>query len=291
MTVSYIRQTKTVSWNGRGRQYRSDLTLRIHEKNYAVIKQTGELFRVIDDLGTMRAIRRRTRGLRHQAKLLEIASISNPHVPVVFDHDTDQRFEYLVQDWVQGRTLCSYFKQARIPFEPGRSYRLARGLVIALEQLHRLNVHHGDISDTNVVVGNGERLILIDFGAAWYGSTPGQRRAESTWEYAAPEVRNNMPTIDRRSDQFAASALIYQMFTGKPPYLEHAEPGAADEPALIPPRRLNSAVWPSLNEVLVKALQLEQSSRYPTSKEWQRTFFQAAPRKSLFGRLLADFLS
>ena len=73
---------------------------------------------------------------------------------------------YLVMDYVQGISLRKDTQQHREPFAEDQALELMRPIMEALSAMHRRGILHRDISPENLILGEDQRLTLIDFGAA-----------------------------------------------------------------------------------------------------------------------------
>jgi serine/threonine protein kinase len=164
--------------------------------------------------------------------------------------------------------------------------------VQSLFRLHNYaEIIHGDISPANMVRDVTGRFALIDFGFAFPTARTVRRvRNEGTPGYAAPEQsgwgRGDSQQAGRgrevnfRSDQFAASAVLYRLLTGNLPYevlSGEAKPGAQ----VRPPSRHSHTVWPSLDRVVLRGLELGPDRRFPNTREWLQTLEAAGPPESV----------
>ena len=93
-----------------------------------------------------------------------------------------------------------------------------------------------------------------------------------TLPYMAPEQLRGWP-IDARTDIHAAGAVLYEMVTGRRPFIGQSDLLVADlilnHPA-VPPRSLNATVSPALDQVIVKALEKDPEHRYQSAAEVRR---------------------
>ena len=125
------------------------------------------------------------------------------------------------------------------------------------------------------------RFALIDFGFAFPTARTVRRiRNEGTPGYAAPEQSDHSQAVDFRSDQFAASAVLYRLLTGNLPY--EVSPGDAEPGTRVrPPSRHNHTVWRALDRVVLRGLELDPDQRFPNTREWLQTLEAARPRESV----------
>ncbi|SOE87275.1 PAS domain S-box-containing protein [Burkholderia sp. YR290] len=111
------------------------------------------------------------------------------------------------------------------PLDLTRLLRIAIGLASALSQVHRQGLVHKDIKPANVLVDDAGRVWLTGFGIA--SRLPRERMPPvppeiiaGTLAYMAPEQTGRMNrSIDSRSDLYSLGVTLYQMLTGKLPFV------------------------------------------------------------------------
>jgi eukaryotic-like serine/threonine-protein kinase len=156
------------------------------------------------------------------------------------------------------------------PLPRGRAVALVCQLLAGLGAAHDANLVHADVKPANAIVvarGDGERVVLIDFGLARL-RTPG-RTAESaggTPAYMAPE-QMQLGRVDARSDLFSVVLVLVYLMTGwqRP-----------DEATLVPP--LDELIADrELRAILARGLALEPARRYATAGELAAALAGKAP--------------
>jgi serine/threonine protein kinase len=191
----------------------------------------------------------------------------------------------VVCNWIWGTPLHKYLERAEAGngrrLSPYEATRLYYRFVNGLSELHSKDaVVHADIKPENLIRTQKNRLVLIDFGAAWtlermvdYDPCEG-----SSPPYAAPEVlRGGKPTP--ASDQFSATAVYYRMLTGQVPYDKiggqagagETEPSVAfDPPSRFAPRRDGTPrrFWKQIDAIAQRGLDLDPLQRYASRSEW-----------------------
>ena len=148
--------------------------------------------------------------------------------------------------------------------------RIAIAICDALEYIHAHGIVHGDIRPENVMVGAGDHIKLIDFGGA---VKAGARRLTltrlsqviGTSEYVSPEELKGKRG-DARSDIYALGVMLYEMLTGKMPF-QGTEPYDRLMNYPIPPREIDPAISPQLQEVIYRALEREPQNRYASAHD------------------------
>lgn len=170
----------------------------------------------------------------------------------------------------------------------------------ALEHAHQLGVIHRDIKPANLLVDGQGDLFVTDFGLARLGSEAGLTMTGDllgTLRYMSPEqaLARRLPA-DPRTDVYSLGVTLYELLTQELAYNGRSREEvlhqiAFAEPA--PPRRLNPAVPPELETIILKAMAKSPEERYATAQELAddlRRFLEDKPirarRPSLRQRLV-----
>jgi eukaryotic-like serine/threonine-protein kinase len=200
-------------------------------------------------------------------------ALDHPGVMKVFGDDDRSRV-YMVMEWVEGRLLREILAAER-KFPPERALRITQGIAEALDYIHAHGVVHRDLKPENVMVDDQDRVKLIDFGIA---GQSGSRRLTfaklsqvmGTPDYISPEQVKGKRG-DGRSDLYALGVMLYEMLTGKTPFQGPNAFAIMNDRLLnypVPPREINPAIPPALQEVIYRAMERDPKSRYATAKEF-----------------------
>ena len=199
-------------------------------------------------------------------------SLDHPGVMKVLDSDS-RGTVYMVMEWVDGRLLRQILHMGRLPVD--RVIRLTRRICDALDYIHTHGVVHRDLKPENIMVDDEDRIKLIDFGIA---AKAGARRLTfaklsqimGTPEYISPEQVKGKRG-DARSDIYAMGVMLYEMLTGKTPFAG-PNPFAIMNDRLLnnpmPPRQINPAISPELQEAIYRALERDPKNRYSSAREF-----------------------
>ena len=196
------------------------------------------------------------------------------HPGIVKTYNDEERSRvYMVIEWVDGRLLRTMLNQERkLPIE--RAVRITLAICEALDVMHKHGIVHRDLKPENVMVDDEDRIKLIDFGIAMKEDARrltyvNMTAALGTPDYIAPEqVKGGRG--DQRSDIYALGIMLYEMLTGRVPFVEPNPLAAMNERLLhdpTPPRQLNPEIAPELEEILFRALEREPRHRYATAGE------------------------
>jgi serine/threonine-protein kinase len=199
--------------------------------------------------------------------------IDHPGVMKVFDNP-DRTQIYMVMEWIEGRLLRQILnEEKKLPIE--RAVRLTSRICEALEHIHTHGVVHRDLKPENIMVDAEDNIRLIDFGIA---ANAGSRRLTfanfsrnmGTPDYISPEqVRGKRG--DARSDVYALGVMLYEMLTGKVPFTGPNAFAVMNDRLVnqpVPPRNLEPAISPQLQEIVYRALEREPKNRYHSAKEF-----------------------
>ena len=258
--------------------------------HYQLVEKLGEggmgvVFRAFDSrlrrdvaIKVMRDDRLRDRLARerfhHEA--LALSRVNHPNVVVIHDFSDSRRAAYIVMEYVPGSTL----KEKLAPGPLCEDDVLSHGIQIAdgLAAAHEGGVIHRDMKPGNIRLTGDARVKIVDFGLAKRMSGFGYDDTESTTlpgmvvgtlPYMAPEQLHR-DTIDARTDVYALGAVLYQMACGQRPFPESkVEPlvHAITHEQPRSPRALNAEVSPSLESVILRALEKDPRHRYATAQD------------------------
>ncbi|NUP23193.1 MAG: serine/threonine protein kinase [Streptomyces sp.] len=185
------------------------------------------------------------------------ARITHPNVIVVHDVVDDEGLPCIVMEYIPSVTLSDVLKR-RGALPPDEAARIGRAMTSAVRAAHDAGVLHRDIKPANVLLGDGGRIVLTDFGIAMESGTssltkPGE--LIGSIGYLAPErLRGAHPETGPASDLWALGATLYQAVEGQDPFrrntpIETAYAIASD--AYEPPRSAGE-LTPVIEGLLVK---------------------------------------
>ncbi len=210
--------------------------------------------------------------MRFRREAQAAASIGHPHIVSVFDTGSDDGVHFIVMEYVEGRTLAEILAGGgRIL--PDRAIDIAMDVCRALEAAHAQGVIHRDIKPGNIMLDPRGDVKVTDFGIARVTTTADTVAQTAailgTASYLSPEQAQGQP-VDGRSDIYSLGCVLYEMVTGRPPFLGDSPVAVASKQVLeqpTPPSRLNSDVTADLDAVILRALAKNPANRYQSAEE------------------------
>jgi serine/threonine-protein kinase len=197
------------------------------------------------------------------------------HRNVVRTHDFGEvdGVPFLSMEFVRGVTLRELITHGGAP-PITVGLRLARQIAAGLEAAHAIGVIHRDLKPENVIVDTTGDAKLTDFGVSGLVLHRGERtdRFTGTLSYAAPEVMQGAEA-DARSDLYSFGVLLFELFSGRRPFLANDENELAyrmmnESPPSL--RELNLDVPESLERVVLVALARDPVGRWASAAEMRR---------------------
>ena len=230
-----------------------------------------------------------------EARLL--AGLVLPDVPAIHEVGEHDGRPFIAMQLVEGTTLAALPK----PVAPRRAAGLIRAAARVVEAAHRARVLHRDLKPSNLMLDGTGRLLVMDFGLARplaaaaaegdagdAGGAGGGDGAEDgaassltasailvgTPEYMPPEQARGAPgaalaaAVDARSDVYALGACLFELLTGRPPFVSK-DRGDVIAQVLRDPPPHPSALAPgtpaALEAVTLRCLEKDPARRYPSA--------------------------
>lgn len=207
--------------------------------------------------------------------------LRHPHIVRIYGYGRSQGIYYIVMEYMDGGTLRDRLRSGcPLPFD--QVVTIVGQVCDALQYAHKMGIYHRDIKPENIFFSSDGQVKLGDFGIARIAQTVTQTASGwliGTPAYISYEQAKGHP-IDGRSDLYSLGVVIYEMVTGRCPFM-------ADDPLKIidmhirdypvPPSRLNPSVPPHIESVIMRALEKDRERRFRTAEEMARALGYTAP--------------
>ncbi len=200
------------------------------------------------------------------------ANLSHTNIVPVFDWGEDSGTYFIVMEYIDGRPLSSILKSTG-PLSAERTADIGAHVGAALGYAHKHGVIHRDVKPGNVLLTDDGQVKVTDFGIARAINTEESLTQTGavmgTATYFSPEQAEGLG-VDSRSDIYSLGVVLFEMATGRPPFLGDSPVSVAskhvrDNPPA--PRELNPAIPPTLEAIILKSMAKEPAHRYQTAED------------------------
>jgi serine/threonine protein kinase len=199
------------------------------------------------------------------------ASLSSPGVVTIFDAGADGPTRYIVMEYLEGRDLSQILREEG-PLEPLRAAAIGRQVADTLAVAHAAGIVHRDIKPGNIMITPGGGVKVLDFGIARTSDAMSLTQTASvlgTAPYMSPEQAMGQPA-DARSDIYSLGCVLYEMLTGKPPFMGEVAAAVLHQHVRVAPkapRVVNPNVPPALDALVLEMLAKAPQDRPQTGAE------------------------
>lgn len=215
-----------------------------------------------------------------------MARTSHPNLVQVHDMEIQGNVNYLVLEFVKGRSLRDWINQRELP--PPQVFAVMHGVLSALDYAHRHSIVHRDVKPENVLISDEGEVKVSDFGIARLtddsgigGTATKTGTTVGTPQYMSPEQVASSK-VDGRSDLYSAGIMLYELVAGQPPFTATDEDGPFTLMAkhVQAPPKPPSVFRPGLNleleRVIMKSLAKSPEERYQTGHEFDQALARVA---------------
>ena len=227
---------------------------------------------------------------RFRAESQAVAMLSHPNIVSVYDVSHSDDIEYIVMELVDGITLKQYLQKAGA-LCPSEVLSFTTQIAKALKHAHNKGIIHRDIKPQNIMLLRDGMIKVADFGIASLQSDIEESSGETVGSvhYIAPEqARGAAP--DARSDIYSLGIVMYEMLTGRLPYVGNSDTEVAVmhmNTQAAPPRAILPEIPEELERICLKAMDSDIDARYQTAAELLDDL-EAFRKQSLAAQVLED---
>ncbi|MEX1175381.1 MAG: Stk1 family PASTA domain-containing Ser/Thr kinase [Mycobacterium sp.] len=215
--------------------------------------------------------------LRFRREAQNAAALNHPAIVAVYDTGeaatSSGPLPYIVMEYVDGVTLRDIVHNDG-PMPPRRALEVISDACQALNFSHQHGIVHRDVKPANIMISKSGAVKVMDFGIARALADSGNSVTRTaavigTAQYLSPEQARG-ESVDPRSDVYSLGCVLYEMITGKPPFVGDSPVAVAyqhvrEDP--VPPSQRHAGISPELDAVVLKALAKNPDNRYQTAAE------------------------
>ncbi len=218
---------------------------------------------------------------RFRREAQSAASLNHPSIVAVYDtgeapdiHGND--IPYIVMELVEGRTLRDVLRDGR-KIMPERALSITADILSALDYSHRAGIIHRDIKPANIMLTPAGQVKVMDFGIARAIADSSSAMTQTaavigTAQYLSPEQARG-ETVDARSDIYSTGCVLYELLTGRPPFVGDSPVSVAYQHVreeATPPSQLNPEVSLEIDHIVAKALAKRVDDRYSSAADMRK---------------------
>ena len=221
---------------------------------------------------------------RFRTEAQALARLNHPNIAAVYDVGEHDGMDYIVMEYVPGRSLAEKLQSGPLPLEQGLS--LGVEVSAALEEAHEQGVIHRDLKPSNIAITSKGHAKVLDFGLAKLlaqsadpdatmsaGETQGPI---GTFVYMSPEQAEGKD-LDARTDLWSLGVVLYETLSGTKPFQGHnaltiLRSITKETPKPLLERR--AAIPGEARRIVARALEKDVRQRYQTAAEMHRDLAQ-----------------
>ncbi|PWT70308.1 MAG: serine/threonine protein kinase [Proteobacteria bacterium] len=201
-----------------------------------------------------------------------VGKLFHPHILGIYDAVSDEHQNYIVMEYVDGKTLEDLCEPATL-LSVSKVVEIVFKCSLALAFAQRHGVIHCDIKPANILISDDTNIKISDFGAAQYdGAQHTHLQGIGSPAYMSPEqVQDRGVTF--HTDIYSLGVVMYQMLTGKLPFRASTKASLLYQvvhiPA-VPPSTFRREISSDLDRVVLRCLEKDPEGRYATWADFSR---------------------
>lgn len=175
----------------------------------------------------------------------------------------------MVMEYVEGTTLERLLKPGPVPYH--KAVELMCQVLDALQYAHNAGVVHRDLKPANIMVTAEGQVKLLDFGIAKLKQDQSLTKTGFTvgsLPYMSPEQIEGATDLDHRADIYALGISLYEMVTGRRPFLGDSDYSlmvAHLKQAPVPPIEIDPRLPQGLNDIILTAIEKDRTKRFQSA--------------------------
>ncbi len=226
---------------------------------------------------------------RFRKEAQSTAALNHPSIGAVYDTGESidkhgNHVPYIVMEYIEGQTLRDIMRGAADGRKilPERALSITADVLSAIDYSHRNGIIHRDIKPANVMLTPSGQVKVMDFGIARAIADTSSAMTQTaavigTAQYLSPEQARG-ETVDARSDIYSTGCLLYELLTGRPPFIGDSPVSVAYQHVreeARPPSQLNPEVSATIDNIVAKSLAKKVEDRYQSAADMRKDIDRA----------------
>ena len=197
--------------------------------------------------------------------------LSHPNIVTIFDAGEEGALGYIAMELLEGTTLKEWSRKPKLlPFDHVTS--IVATVAEAMDYAHQQGVVHRDIKPANIMLTKEQVVKIMDFGIAKMAMSAKTQTniVMGMSTYMSPEQIAGKK-VDGRSDMFSLGVVMFELLTGRPPFLADNVSALLFAIAQTPHpslKALRPDLPPTVKDVMDRALQKDPAQRYRSAGEF-----------------------
>ncbi len=208
---------------------------------------------------------------RFEREARALANLLHESIVHIYDFYEARGALFIVMEYVEGIDLYDLLERCgRLPYDV--SAAIAMQVARALDYIHYRAIVHRDVKPANIMVSRQGAVKVMDFGivrdAALHDDLTQTGTGVGTPSYMSPEQILG-DRLDARSDIFSLGIVLYQMVTGRKPFVESEDKSVMHKIRLdkhVRARKLVPDVPRELSRIIDRCLQKEPKARWQSAQ-------------------------
>ncbi|MCG8311996.1 MAG: protein kinase [Pseudomonadales bacterium] len=213
-------------------------------------------------------------GLNFKEEIRLARKITHPNIVRTFDFGNWQNTYYITMEFAQGIGLGKFINRQK-SMDVSIGLGICKQICFAMIAAHQMGIIHRDLKPSNMIINRRGVVQIMDFGLAMQVSSAKDSNASSdgtvmgTPKYMAPEQFMGSDNLDERTDIYAIGVVMYQLFSGRPPFSASgfAEIAELHLGSPVPKMQSKLELPAELEGIILKALAKDPQERFQTVRE------------------------